>query len=200
MRLGLFQLLRSSFSGVFVEWAMQRIPAQSIKNEFLLCRVLYLDSNNLKDLNEVVSQLTSLRSIDLSNNPLSPLPTGILSRLVYLNELRLYRLGLREFPRDFCCVMPHLRLIGLSHNSLSHLPPEMNRLRLLEELHLENNLFQEFPLSICTLPEMKVQYNETVWLLLTKILQSALFYLKTDFTIYSQIAIFQRVALETLLA
>lgn len=75
---------------------------------------------------------------------------------MYLRELRLYATYLEELPADFCRTMLHLKLLGLSHNKLRELPNEINRLRELEELYLENNLFEDCPYNIFSLPRLQV--------------------------------------------
>uniref|UniRef100_H2YT98 Uncharacterized protein n=1 Tax=Ciona savignyi TaxID=51511 RepID=H2YT98_CIOSA len=114
-------------------------------------RILYADRNRLEDVSSNISHLPNLTSLDLSSNPSLILPVSALLQLAYLTHLRLYNINLNEFPADFCRTMLHLRLLGFSNNHVKQLPPEMNRLRKLEELHVENNQLTEFPLCICSL-------------------------------------------------
>ena len=122
--------------------------------ENVLFRVLFLNSNQLVKIDSAISRLRNLHSLDLSKNPIN-LPVFAISRLVYLKELRLYDISLSVFPVEFCRTMPHLRLLGLSQNKLTDLPFELNRLRELEEVFLENNSFKNFPLSLFSLPKIK---------------------------------------------
>jgi len=129
------------------------------KKQINFCRVLYINSNKLLKIDNAISRLQNLISLDLSRNPLD-LPVYAISRLVYLKELRLYDVSLLHFPADFCRTMVHLKLLGLSHNQLTDLPYELNRLRELEEIFLENNCLEDFPLPLFDLPKLKVSVVE----------------------------------------
>ena len=122
-------------------------------------RTLYLNGNQLESITETISQLTTLRSIDLSANPSLKLPVPDIARLVYLTDLRLNKISLQQFPAVFCKNMLHLRLLSLSGNDLLNLPKEINRLQRLEELHLQDNRLLEIQTGICSLCNLKVRLS-----------------------------------------
>ena len=129
-----------------------------LKVSRLYFRVLYANSNEIRKIDNAISRLVNLYSLDLSRNPID-LPVYAISRLVYLRELRLYDISLLKFPADFCRTMVHLRLLGLSNNQLTDLPTELNRLRELEEIFLENNHLTDFPRPLFGLSKLKVSWG-----------------------------------------
>lgn len=94
-------------------------------------KVLDLSDNKLVDVPTGISQLTSLQVLNLSRNQFTSLTTGIgnLSKLVTLR---------------------------LDHNNLKTVPSGMGELHSLKKLNLNNNELIDFPEEICTLPKLEV--------------------------------------------
>ncbi|KAH7302071.1 hypothetical protein KP509_23G055200 [Ceratopteris richardii] len=106
---------------------------------------LVLASNPIQELpSKCFSCLTSLKSLDLSTiSARLPLPPA-LSIMTILEELRLRRMRLQEFPSEVFA-LGRLRVLDLGQNSLSHIPSEISSLKSLEELDISDNSIMSLP-------------------------------------------------------
>lgn len=146
---------------------------------------LYLGNNQLKSLPEEIIHMTSLQTIDLSNNFFPHFPESLvfleqLSTLIYSQEHGTY---IDKLPDDFI-QLNQLITLDLSHNTFYEIPSmiyalprlkslnissnlltavEINRLKqmkYLEEIHLNGNQFPSFPSMIYRLERLNITDNE----------------------------------------
>jgi Leucine-rich repeat (LRR) protein len=96
--------------------------------------------------------ISSITQLDLSNNLLISLPSGILTRLPNLKILDISSNLLTLMPEEFCGLR-QLEKLFLSSNILSKLP-NIN-LPSLRELKLDDNNLEEFPLSLLGLAGLR---------------------------------------------
>ncbi len=128
-----------------------------------------VDALKLETIPESLSQLTHLRSLDLSNNKLVSLPQ-LLSRLTRLERLSLRSNALTTLPNFLSLLtelqsldlafnqlhsfptwvgdLNHLVRLGLGYNRLSSLPEVIGRLRELDYLVLASNELTNLPPSV----------------------------------------------------
>ncbi len=106
---------------------------------------LYLSSNQLSTLPEIVGQLQSLTSLDLGSNQLSTLPES----LGQLQSLTLLYLGFNQLSTlpEIVGQLQSLTSLDLSSNQLSTLPEIVGQLQSLTSLDLSSN-------QLSTLPEI----------------------------------------------
>ena len=145
---------------------------------------LSLEHNQLTLLPSLFSSLAdSLRFLNLSHNPFTYLPP-VVSQLINLRSLWLENVGLTSFPSDICGIVSleklslagngisevgeeignlvNLRWLSLTKNKLLHLghsghgenSAHFSKLVKLEILLLQDNLFSEFPLVLCSLQSL----------------------------------------------
>lgn len=96
---------------------------------------LQLAQNDFYYLPQTIGRLTKLQVLDCSNNRLGDsYDTG--------EDFRSFDLPQGLFR------LTNLKHLNLSANQLKDLPPEINRLRSLRRLHLENNPFVYFPRTL----------------------------------------------------
>ena len=94
--------------------ALHHLP--DLRNLSRSLQYLYLENNNINQLNSEYLNLSSLIVLDLDNNLLNELTIT-----VQLNELQAIYMknnGLKQFPK-FEIVLPNLRTLDLSHNKIA---------------------------------------------------------------------------------
>lgn len=146
-------ILRNKLSDQ-VEW----LPDSIGKLSSLI--TLDLSENRITVLPTAIGGLSSLQKLDLHSNRVVELPDSIgdLLNLVYLD---LSGNNLRLLPTSFARLV-HLRELDLSSNMLSVLPETIGSLVSLRKLIVETNDLGELPHTIgqCTsLQELRVDYN-----------------------------------------
>ncbi|XP_060528637.1 leucine-rich repeat-containing protein 40-like [Cylas formicarius] len=126
---------------------------------------LNLSNNQIKEVPEYFSSLTTLKFLDLSNNQLSSLPSN-LSELVSLRELVLFNNRFTKIPE---CVYPmagleilmfndnsldeinidgltkltRLAVLNLSNNNINYVPPQLGNMKQIKSLELKGNPFRQ---------------------------------------------------------
>jgi hypothetical protein len=100
----------------------------------------------LTELPESLSQLTQLRQLNLSINPLIVLPE-MLGQLTQLQSLILFSDKLIALP-DWLSQLTQLQTLDLSHNQLKVLPESLGQLTQLQSLDLAYNQLTTLPASI----------------------------------------------------
>ncbi|CAG12319.1 unnamed protein product [Tetraodon nigroviridis] len=111
-------------------------------------RELYLQNNLLSNEgmeNETFSYLSSLECLDLSNNNLSTVPTGLPRSLVLLH---LEKNVIHSIPGDALTSVRNLEYLLLHNNKLrsrSIHPTAFQGLKKLHTLHMYNNLLERVP-------------------------------------------------------
>ena len=70
-------------------------------------------------------------------------------------ETEEHKLPLRTLPLKVC-TLEGLERLWVSHNKLSILPDDFERLVHLKELYLHRNCFENIPLQICKLPKLEI--------------------------------------------
>ncbi|PHU26619.1 Plant intracellular Ras-group-related LRR protein 4 [Capsicum chinense] len=146
-------ILRSKLSDQ-VEW----IPDSIGKLSSLV--TLDLSENRITVLPTTIGGLSSLQKLDLHSNKIVQLPDSIgdLLNLVYLD---LSGNNLKLLPASFARLV-HLQELDLSTNALSVLPETIGSLVSLKKLIVESNNLEELPHTIgqCTsLKELHADYN-----------------------------------------
>ncbi len=114
---------------------------------------LDLSDNNFTNLPREISRLKNLQRIDLSHNRLRALPKEF-SRLVNLKSLFLGRNKLKKVPASIGKLIS-LNELDLSHNTIKYLTITISNLQQLEKLNLAFNEFGTFPLEIFNLAKLK---------------------------------------------
>ncbi|XP_059775789.1 podocan-like protein 1 isoform X3 [Balaenoptera ricei] len=109
-------------------------------------------------------RLRALRSLDLAGNQLTLLPSGLPASL---HTLRLQRNQLRALEpeplaglhqlQELCLAHNRLRVLDLSHNELSFVPPDLPE--ALEELHLQGNCISHVgPEAFLSTPRLRALF------------------------------------------
>lgn len=101
------------------------------------------DSPKLTELPESLSQLTQLKSLNLSNNALASLPAWV-GQLTQLQSLDLSENQLSFLP-EWLCQLTQLQLLDLSENQLTSLPDWLIQLTHLQSLYLSGNQLRSLP-------------------------------------------------------
>ncbi|XP_078247794.1 uncharacterized protein LOC110070496 [Pogona vitticeps] len=138
-----------------LRYKMDLIPREigGLKNLTLL----YLDSNNLKDVPVEIGSLIKLERLTLSNNSLTSLPEEI-SGLQRLRSLHLANNGLVELPPPLC-QLRNLVFLDVTDNRIGSIPDTIHQLQKLETLLLLFNHLKCLPRGICSLNSLS-----TLWL------------------------------------
>ena len=102
-------------------------------------------------------------TVDLTAyDPLCPFEFPAFSNIPGLQDLRMFSNYLKLIPdADEFCTMEQLKFLFMScspierGNGLSRLPSQFSRFLNLEELHLDGNHFEAFPMPICQLSNVR---------------------------------------------
>lgn len=108
----------------------------------------------LESVPETISQLTLLRTLDLSFNQLTSLPES-LGQLTALRTLQLSYNKLTSLPESLS-QLAALRKLDLESNNLTSLPESLGWLKALQALNLSYNQLMRFPKSIGQLTALQV--------------------------------------------
>lgn len=115
--------------------------------------------NQVEWLPESIGKLTSLVSLDLSENRLATLPEAI-GALAQLERLDLHANRLSELPNSFTD-LTSLVYLDLRGNQLVALPASFGKLIHLEEIDLSSNMLTSLPESIGNLVKLRKLNLET---------------------------------------
>lgn len=110
-------------------------------------------------LPDSIGKLSSLVSIDLSQNRLQALPATI-GGLSSLTKLDLHANRIADLPESIGDLL-NLVFLDLSANQLTSLPATLSRLVRLQELNLSSNSLSALPESIGSLASLKILNVET---------------------------------------
>ena len=119
-------------------------------------------SNRLTWLPEQISNLKSLKCLNLSGNPLNKFPNQIL-RLKSLEKLELDRTGIERIPYDISC-LTKLEHLSLRFNKIKSIPFSIKNLERLSFLALSGNELR-IPLEISNRknsPQEIINYLESL--------------------------------------
>ncbi|XP_064385297.1 ras guanine nucleotide exchange factor L-like [Halichondria panicea] len=110
----------------------------------------YIDENGEDQQKRVyVTEVNGTRTLDLYSgwNP----------------DTEEHKFPLEALPATVCTLI-NLQRLWVSHNLLSTLPADLDRLVNLKEMFLHGNMFEDFPISICSLKSIEI-----LWLSSNKI-------------------------------
>ncbi|KAH9076035.1 hypothetical protein Ae201684P_012525 [Aphanomyces euteiches] len=105
--------------------------------------------------------LTAGQNLNLSDLELLALPPRIMS-MSCLRVLNLRSNGLSSLPVEMVDCFPHLEVLNVARNQLTHLPPDIGGLQKLKKLFAQNNQLRSLPMSLMScskLEELFVQFN-----------------------------------------
>jgi internalin A len=111
-----------------------------------------LVTNQLTAWPEELQQLSQLRKLDLSGNPLGHCPDW-LEKLGLLEQLRLTSIGLSEIP-DSIASLTNLTHLWLDSNQITAIPDSIAALTNLTTLRLDSNQITSIPDSIASLTNL----------------------------------------------
>jgi Leucine-rich repeat (LRR) protein len=122
--------------------------------------VLYLDDNKLERLPTALGKLTNLIFLELNYNNFKELDSTILSELVNLKYLNLFRCLNLDLPQALKTIgqLPHLENLSLLQNHLKVLPPEIRYCTSLKKLDLRMNSLSTLPKEIAELKQLEILY------------------------------------------
>ncbi|MCA9329865.1 leucine-rich repeat domain-containing protein [Candidatus Saccharibacteria bacterium] len=122
--------------------------------EFKDLEHLDISNTNIKVIPPEIGQLTKLRKLHLDFNEFDKLPPEI-GQLTELRVLSLDHNKLRGLP-DEICNLTNLCSLDCEFNKISSLPKNIGNLVNLKKLNALSNNLTTLPISLCTLPECKV--------------------------------------------
>ena len=106
-------------------------------------RILWLSSNDLKDLPDTFSNLTALRHLHLSENDFNVIPTGVLG-LKGLNVLYMNHNHIADVP-DEISQLEDLARLYLNDNWLESVSDNLTKMVKLKKVMMLDNYFYTFP-------------------------------------------------------
>ncbi|KAL7719686.1 PH domain leucine-rich repeat-containing protein phosphatase [Entamoeba marina] len=126
-------------------------------------RTLLIASNNLVEWPHQLSEIVSLRHLDLSHNSISFIPDEEISTLTNLDKLVLHYNYLYSLPKSIYS-LPKLKLLGLNHNRLVQFPQKLST--TITSLMLASNAITVIPTYISKLPllEIDISSNQIITL------------------------------------
>lgn len=115
-----------------------------------------------------VTEENGVVTVDLTMyDPLTPNDFPAFSSVSGLQDLRMFSNYLKEIPdADEFCSVEQLKMLFMScspikpDNGLLRLPSQFSRFWNLEELHLDGNHFEAFPMPICQLSNVRKLYMD----------------------------------------
>ena len=114
---------------------------------------LDLSDNQLTEIPEVISNLSQLQSLNLSDNQLTEIP-GAIANLSQLQKLDLSHNRIREIL-DAITNFTQLQYFGLSHNQIREIPEAIAKLDQLDELNISHNQITELPNGITNISQLR---------------------------------------------
>jgi hypothetical protein len=116
-------------------------------------RKLYLQNNDLRDLEPVLGKLVNLRSLGLDRNPISIIPSSI-GNLREMVELTLDRLLITTLPHEIWQLW-QLKTLSITGCPITSLPDSFSRLGLLKRLKLVGTPLETIPDVVYSLRRLK---------------------------------------------
>ena len=143
---------------------MQTVTGSQFGNRYLEKRIIIenrvvtgLDLSNLRlySLHPDLCKLSSLRSLDVGNNPFRQVSRiEVLGRLDLLTELKMERLSLTELP-DYIGNLESLKDLNLSWGKFTFLPESIGNLNSLEDLNAAYNKIVSLPRDLLEMASLK---------------------------------------------
>ncbi|XP_069824381.1 malignant fibrous histiocytoma-amplified sequence 1-like [Dendropsophus ebraccatus] len=124
-------------------------------------KILILSKNELTDFPMEIQSLICLEKLELNQNKIQTIPTGIFPNLKDLKHLKLNNNRLSKLPMDLGSCSK-LQYLNLAHNLFTDFPQCILEIKSLKEVYLENNKLQKLPAELfldLTLKKFKVSYN-----------------------------------------
>ena len=114
--------------------------------KFINLEYLTIKNDHLKEIPLGITNLKSLKIIDLSGNDFTELPKEF-TNLVNLEEIYLNEEKNINLPKSLSLLskLPKLKTLHLENDDLSILPSEIFKLNNLENLYLNDNNFKKIP-------------------------------------------------------
>ncbi|XP_056383100.1 malignant fibrous histiocytoma-amplified sequence 1 homolog [Hyla sarda] len=110
-------------------------------------RVLILSKNELTDFPMEIQSLIHLEKLELNQNKIQTIPTGIFLNLKDLKHLKLNNNRILQLPTDLGSCSK-LQYLNLSHNLFIDFPDCILKIKSLKEVYLENNKLQKLPVEL----------------------------------------------------
>lgn len=138
---------------IHIAWkGLRKIENDIIRHNTL--RELRLPGNEITDIPNVMSNMTSLQTLLLSNNKIASLPKD-LANMTALQGLWCENNQIATVPSRIAGLRS-IVVLNLSGNRVDRLPSDIGSLLTLRELYLDNNLLERVPESIGHLEECRV--------------------------------------------
>jgi Leucine-rich repeat (LRR) protein len=148
-KFGQIRVLNVSFNSIY------RIPATICEMQSL--NYLDLSHNHLRSLPSSMRSLILLETLKLGGNNFANFPAVLLKMNV--TELQMENNNLGMLPLEIA-TLQCLKVLDISYNKISSLPPTLPRLLSIHRLNMSNNLINYFSLEIFRMPNMAVL---TLW-------------------------------------
>ncbi|MEI8365911.1 MAG: NEL-type E3 ubiquitin ligase domain-containing protein [Parachlamydiaceae bacterium] len=130
---------------------LSSFPTEILK--FTKLKELSLEKNNLSNLQESLSNLTTLEILNLSRNKLTKLP-NTMHLMTSLKTLDFSKNNFTEFPEQICNI-ESLEVLSMVENKLEKLPREIGKLKSLLSLSVSDNKLTSLPVSLRLLTKLK---------------------------------------------
>ena len=115
---------------LYIHCNMVQVYPPALCDCFGSLRILWLSSNDLKDLPDTFSHLTALRHLHLNDNDFNDIPTGVL--------------GLKD-----------LNVLYMNHNHIVNVPNEISQLENLERLYMNDNKLESVSNNLTQMVKLK---------------------------------------------
>lgn len=127
-----------------------------------LCE-LYLDNNQLKNLDVIFGALKRLRVLDLSHNKFQKLPRALRTVDTSLKTLHLAYNEIKELDPVTLQGLGHVHVLDLSDNKLESVPEEMTALGKVQTINLEENpRLLKWPTTVRSMKNIKYDWLHLV--------------------------------------
>ncbi|XP_040266446.1 malignant fibrous histiocytoma-amplified sequence 1 homolog [Bufo bufo] len=124
-------------------------------------KILILSKNELTDFPMEIQSLIHLEKLELNQNKIQTIPTGIFPNLKDLKHLKLNNNRLSKLPMDLGSCYK-LQYLNISHNLFTDFPECILEIKSLKEVYLENNKLRKLPAELflgLSLKKFKVSCN-----------------------------------------
>ncbi|PIO35479.1 hypothetical protein AB205_0029040, partial [Aquarana catesbeiana] len=124
-------------------------------------QILLLSKNELNDFPLEIQYLVHLERLELNQNKIEAIPSGIFLNLKALKYLKLSNNRLSDLPKDLS-TCSELQYLNLAHNLFTEIPKSILTLMSLRELYVDNNKLQKLPSDLflsLSLKKFSVSYN-----------------------------------------